>query len=1092
MKGFGFTALAASILLTGAAAEETFTVTHTNYITPACFQQQYRTALDGNPESLTTGIPVVFRYANEGDDDQPEKFVSTEYLTHTTCSQKICFTSMETKQYTKTVTPTAKTQSEQTDTATTTGKTLTEKAVTQAASAATANSQAKSKGRSTLYVYGTVTDNNDIDETVTGSVRTTTKTIFKATETPKVIYKPSTSIETITQTMKDPLVTASSKSKELSHTIEESLITAGATISAAATVSAAANSLSNSTNAVFNSSLASTTSTIDLRISSTLLTVAPTNRAAAMSYGNSSTASSSVILAYSNLLSSAVSSASLVASSGAVLSSGSSSALASSATGSSSSASSSGSISSATSASSSTSATKVKAASNGAYSGDLFKAIASDEPPSIFPRKELPLSIPLGVSNDNVPYETNKFFVNLFLGEQTDMIWSYPYGMYWKKTDYYGFAVQHTNKTNRVFGSTDTNNEGVDSYYFNPILDGELIFSATSLTKNANELTVSNIKSMSALVQLSEDGDVSSNYIDIPVVQGMGFVSAVYHGDLVAELNSMIGFDQVTQETSSTLSSNVLKYRVKLFNGVEWLAYVTLPEGSSSDFELSAKSSYSIEGSEAVDGLLLQFAVAPTSSSDEKYYDQAAGQYAVSASVEGQVSLGSSVNYSFKYETNGSSSSGKTIVFALPHHLDSITEDTKLSSTGIQLTSTTKGDMTGFLTNELSFSETLTSSEVLFLPWTSQMTATLSYTKEQLQLLAKTANSELSVDINNAVNSVDSTYSSGKVLDKYAYILLVVSDIIGDDKVANDTLAQLKDAFEVFTSNKQYYPLMYDTKFGGVTSTASQNGDTGADYGAPYYNDHHFHYGYYVHAAAVVGYVDKKYGGTWAEDNKEWVNSLVRDVANPSEDDKYFPVSRMFDWFAGHSWASGLFSSGDGRNEESSSEDYNFAYGMKMWGNVIGDGAMEARGDLMISIMSRAMNKYFYYTDDNTVEPEEIIANKVSGIFFDNKVAYTTYFGSPKDNPEYVHGIHMLPITPVSSIIRGPTFVEQEWDQQISTFIDDVNSGWTGILRLNQALYDPKSSYEFFSSTDWSSSYLDDGQSRTWSLAFSGGVSNLI
>ncbi|MDL2082332.1 hypothetical protein QNN03_38640, partial [Streptomyces sp. GXMU-J15] len=77
----------------------------------------------------------------------------------------------------------------------------------------------------------------------------------------------------------------------MTRTIEESLITAGATISAVAKVPAA-NLLSNSTNAVFNSSLASTTSTIDLRISSTLLTVAPTNRAAAVSYGNSSTASS--------------------------------------------------------------------------------------------------------------------------------------------------------------------------------------------------------------------------------------------------------------------------------------------------------------------------------------------------------------------------------------------------------------------------------------------------------------------------------------------------------------------------------------------------------------------------------------------------------------------------------------------------------------------------------------------------------------------------------------------------------------------------------------------------------------------------------
>ncbi len=57
---------------------------------------------------------------------------------------------------------------------------------------------------------------------------------------------------------------------------------------------------------------------------------------------------------------------------------------------------------------------------------------------------------------------------------------------------------------------------------------------------------------MSALVQLSEDENVSSSTLT-PVVQGMGFVSAIYHGDFVAELNSMVGFDQVTQETSSRI-----------------------------------------------------------------------------------------------------------------------------------------------------------------------------------------------------------------------------------------------------------------------------------------------------------------------------------------------------------------------------------------------------------------------------------------------------------------------------------------------------------------------------------------------------------
>ena len=33
---------------------------------------------------------------------------------------------------------------------------------------------------------------------------------------------------------------------------------------------------------------------------------------------------------------------------------------------------------------------------------------------------------------------------------------------------------------------------------------------------------------------------------------------------------------------------------------------------------------------------------------------------------------------------------------------------------------------------------------------------------------------------------------------------------------------------------------------------------------------------------------------------------MVRDIANPSKDDHYFPVHRHKDWYMGHSWASGI------------------------------------------------------------------------------------------------------------------------------------------------------------------------------------------
>ena len=33
---------------------------------------------------------------------------------------------------------------------------------------------------------------------------------------------------------------------------------------------------------------------------------------------------------------------------------------------------------------------------------------------------------------------------------------------------------------------------------------------------------------------------------------------------------------------------------------------------------------------------------------------------------------------------------------------------------------------------------------------------------------------------------------------------------------------------------------------------------------------------------------------------------MVRDIANPSEEDNYFPRWRHKDWFVGSSWASGI------------------------------------------------------------------------------------------------------------------------------------------------------------------------------------------
>ena len=138
--------------------------------------------------------------------------------------------------------------------------------------------------------------------------------------------------------------------------------------------------------------------------------------------------------------------------------------------------------------------------------------------------------------------------------------------------------------------------------------------------------------------------------------------------------------------------------------------------------------------------------------------------------------------------------------------------------------------------------------------------------------------------------------------------------------------------------------------------------------------------GYFIYTAAVIAYLDPN----WLTFNKDWVNTLVRDAANPSLQDNMFPFSRMFDWFHGHSFAKGLFESADSKDEESSSEDAFFSYAIKLWGSVIGDASMEARGNLMLSIQARTFSNYFLLQSNNVNQPANFIGNKVTGIVCNN------------------------------------------------------------------------------------------------------------
>lgn len=721
---------------------------------------------------------------------------------------------------------------------------------------------------------------------------------------------------------------------------------------------------------------------------------------------------------------------------------------------------------------SSSSSSSAAAASTG-YSGPIFDAISTEEPPAMFQREAIPLTMPSGYDDSQI-MQTNKFYGNFLLEGQNLTAFAQPYELFYSTdADYYGVAITYVNSTQRVFGPNASANPV--EYYINPLQVKSLVLSAEEFTNsNLENPRITDMGPFSVNMTVNTQG-ASGQTLTVPISIGMGFVTGIYDG-YTPRLFSQIGIYKITKSKNiGNYNSKLQKYVFTLMNGVQWNVYVNGPE----NFGFKAVSDYEVTGNATGSGsnaIIIQAAV--VESSEEKI-DAAAGAFPVGAELEGETT-GSTTTYRIVYDVRGESNTQTTLLYALPHHVESLSAAVKANVVSNLTTySTTKSYLTGVLSNKLEMVEDVSDAP----GWLTGSTGQLS--TDALKLLATTVNDELSEDMKSQTDTT-STYTAGKAFDKFAYILLVASEILQNDEVTKEGLNNLKAALDPWLNNTQPTPFIYDTLCKGVTSSAANKagGSSMDDYGAPFYNDHHFHYGYYVHTAAVIAMLDKKVGdGTWAEKNKDWVNSLVRDAANPSSEDTHFPVSRMFDYFSGHSWAHGMFASADGKDEESSSEDYNFAYGMKLWGEVIGDEEMAARGSLMIAIMKRSMNLYFLYKDDNTIQPSNFIANRVAGITFENKLDHTTYFGR---NIEYIQGIHMIPLTPASVIVREKEFVQQEWNSLLASVVESLDSGWAGILRANEALFDPTTSYDFFSSSNFTSSLLDGGASRSWYLAFSG------
>jgi len=444
-------------------------------------------------------------------------------------------------------------------------------------------------------------------------------------------------------------------------------------------------------------------------------------------------------------------------------------------------------------------------------------------------------------------------------------------------------------------------------------------------------------------------------------------------------------------------------------------------------------------------------------------------------------------------EGNSTNSEGGLIMFALPHHTD-------------RLGSSMDPDGFHFCKSSLNGRTCLVQGSV----WTLQEHLPrigLQAPRLPYPGFVPALSEALEKDIEYSLpeffeRGAGDTYFSGKMLSKLGRILLIAEELndICEGKVdvgelsgqydfacSNITLPtaaqqesaldRLRRSVEVWINGTAQAPFVYDEAWGGVVNCGCNfNGDhcknkfpdcpaftdQGLNFGNGFYNDQHFHYGYHIHAAAVVAHFDSE----WGQKHFEQVLLLVRNIANPSEADLSFPLFRHKDWYQGSSWASGvpLPPYLNGKNQESSSEAIAAYESVALYGQVmkkawqdsnefdkmvIADEVLKV-GQMMAATEIRSAQKYWHIKrkthPDEDVVPR-VYTQNVVGILWSTMAQFGTWFGT---SPYLPYGIQLLPLTPISEERDELDWVNEMYypfSRACADFHQCTESGWA-VLQL--------------------------------------------
>ena len=200
------------------------------------------------------------------------------------------------------------------------------------------------------------------------------------------------------------------------------------------------------------------------------------------------------------------------------------------------------------------------------------------------------------------------------------------------------------------------------------------------------------------------------------------------------------------------------------------------------------------------------------------------------------------------------------------------------------------------------------------------------------------------------------TYWGGKGLTQMALNMWYARQA-GNTEVYETSKKKLRDALEdwlTYSPGEDTFFFSYYPRWGGMLGFD-------VSYDSDSFNDHHFHYGYFTYAAALLCMEDKDF----AEKYGEILTMIAKDYANWDRDDARFPFMRTLDIWNGHSWAGGLGDHGNdnGNGQESSSEAMQSWGGLYLLGVALDNKEMRDAGIWGWSTEARATREYWFDVD---------------------------------------------------------------------------------------------------------------------------------